>query len=102
MGCNTDVAEFGNVLTHGIENGMFFVVYWGCKITNKMADYKKLYRSRDKKLCGVCGGLAEYFDLDPTLLRLLWIILTFASCSLGLIAYLVCALIVPQKPDNMA
>jgi len=68
-----------------------------------MADYKKLYRSRDKKLCGVCGGLAEYFDLDPTLVRLLWLVLTlFSTVFPGVLAYLVCALIVPQKPDNMA
>lgn len=68
-----------------------------------MADYKKLYRSRDKKLCGVCGGLAEYFDLDPTLVRLLWVVLTlFSTVFPGVLAYLVCALIVPQKPDNMA
>ena len=78
-------------------------MYWRGKITNKMADYKKLYRSRDKKLCGVCGGLAEYFDLDPTLVRLLWVVLTlFSTVFPGVLAYLVCALIVPQKPDNMA
>lgn len=63
-----------------------------------MGDYKKLYRSKDKKISGVCGGIAEYFELDPTLMRLLWIILTVASCWLGLIAYLVCALIVPPEP----
>ena len=33
-----------------------------------MSDYKKLYRSRDKKLCGVCGGIAEYFELDPVVM----------------------------------
>ena len=77
---------------------MFFVVISGRKITKKMAEYKKLYRSKDKKICGVCGGLANYFELDPVLLRLLWVILTFASCSIGLIAYLVCALIIPQEP----
>ena len=38
---------------------------------------KKLYRSQnDKKLCGVCGGIAEYFDIDPTVIRLLWILAT--------------------------
>ena len=63
-----------------------------------MSDYKKLYRSRDKKLCGVCGGIAEYFELDPTLIRLLWVIFVFASCSVGLIAYLICALVMPQQP----
>lgn len=63
-----------------------------------MSDYKKLYRSKDKKLCGVCSGIADYFELDPTLIRLLWIIFTFVSCSVGLIAYLICALVMPQEP----
>ena len=63
-----------------------------------MSDYKKLYRSKDKKLCGVCSGIADYFELDPTLIRLLWIIFTLVSCSVGLIAYLICALVMPQEP----
>lgn len=63
-----------------------------------MSDYKKLYRSKDKKICGVCGGIADYFELDPTIIRLLWILLAFFSCSLGVIAYFVCALVIPQEP----
>ena len=60
---------------------------------------KKLYRSTtDKKLCGVCGGLGEYFDIDSTLVRLLWVVLAFLSCGTALIAYLVCALVIPQQP----
>ena len=58
---------------------------------------KKLYRSMaDKKLCGVCGGLGEYFEVDPTLIRLLWVIFTFCGGA-GLLAYIVCAIIVPQQ-----
>ena len=58
---------------------------------------KKLYRSMtDKKLCGVCGGLGEYFDVDPTLIRLLWVIFTFMGGA-GLLAYIICAIIVPQQ-----
>ena len=58
---------------------------------------KRLYRSMaDKKLCGVCGGLGEYFDVDPTLIRLLWIVFTFMGGA-GLLAYIVCAIIVPQQ-----
>jgi phage shock protein C len=63
-----------------------------------MSDYKKLYRTRDKKICGVCGGIAEYFELDPTIMRLLWIVLAFVSCMTGVIAYLICALVIPQQP----
>ena len=58
---------------------------------------KKLYRSMaDKKLCGVCGGLGEYFDIDPTVIRLLWVIFTFMGGA-GFFAYIICAIIVPQQ-----
>lgn len=57
---------------------------------------KRLYRSdKDKIICGVCGGIAEYFDLDPTLVRLAWIIL-FAFGGSGLIAYIIAAVIIPR------
>ncbi len=61
-----------------------------------MSNYKKLYRSvTDKKLCGVCGGFAEYFEIDPSVVRILWIIFAFSGG--GLLAYLVCALIMPSQ-----
>lgn len=60
---------------------------------------KKLYRSvTDKKLCGVSGGLGEYFDIDSTLVRLLWVLLCFFSCGAALLGYLVCALVIPSQP----
>lgn len=61
---------------------------------------KKLYRTEgnDAKLWGVCGGIAEYFGIDPTIVRLLWIILIFMGCS-GIIAYIVCAIVMPKKSD---
>ncbi|MEE1272310.1 MAG: PspC domain-containing protein [Bacteroidales bacterium] len=59
---------------------------------------KKLYRSNiNRKLCGVCGGLAEYFDLDPTIIRLLVVILTLFGGG-GLLIYLICALVIPNNP----
>lgn len=61
---------------------------------------KKLYKSNtDKKLDGVCGGIAEYFDVDPTVIRLAWVI--FACCAgSGLLAYIICAIVMPRKPEN--
>lgn len=60
---------------------------------------KKLYRSNsDKKLCGVCGGIAEYFNVDSTIIRLIVVVLALAGC-LGLIAYLLAALIMPKAPN---
>ena len=59
---------------------------------------KKLYRSNtDRKLSGVCGGFAEYFDLDPTIIRLLFIFLTLFGGG-GLLIYLICAVVIPKSP----
>ena len=59
---------------------------------------KKLYRSStNKMLCGVCGGLAEYFNMDATLVRLIWAILTcFTAGFMGILAYIIAAIIIPQ------
>lgn len=59
---------------------------------------KRLYKSsKEKKICGVCGGIAEYFDIDPTIVRLIWILLIFGWGS-GLLAYIIAALIMPDEP----
>lgn len=59
---------------------------------------KRLYRSsRDKMIAGVCGGIGEYFDVDPTLIRLVAVVLIFGWGS-GLLAYLVAAIIIPKNP----
>jgi phage shock protein PspC (stress-responsive transcriptional regulator) len=59
---------------------------------------KKLYRSRtDRKLWGVCGGLAKYFNVDPTIVRVVAIISLFVG-SLGFWAYIVMLIIVPVEP----
>lgn len=58
---------------------------------------KKLYRSRkDSKLFGVCGGIGEYFNTDPTIIRLIAIILLFASWGWATLAYLAAAFIIPE------
>ena len=50
----------------------------------------------DKKLCGVCGGIGEYFELDPTIIRLLWVIFFFCGTA-GFWAYVIAALIIPKQ-----
>ena len=60
---------------------------------------KRIYKIREqKKLCGVCAGVAEYFDLDPTLVRVLWAAISLGY-GVGVIAYLVCAVVVPDKSE---
>lgn len=59
---------------------------------------KKLYRSNvNKMVAGVCGGIAEYFDLDPTLIRLGWVVFCALGGS-GILAYLIAAIVIPQNP----
>ncbi len=61
---------------------------------------KRLYKSREKMIAGVCGGIAEYINIDPTLVRLAWVLLFFAGCT-GLLAYIVAAIIMPEKPAEL-
>ncbi|MGN0573740.1 MAG: PspC domain-containing protein [Acutalibacteraceae bacterium] len=60
---------------------------------------KKLYRSTtDKKICGVLGGLANYFDIDSTILRVLYAVLSLASFGTFVVIYFIVALIMPEEP----
>ena len=60
---------------------------------------KKLYKSQiDKKICGVCGGIAEYFGIDSTVVRLAWVLLS-ACFGSGIIAYIIAALVMPDYPQ---
>ena len=60
---------------------------------------KKLYRSKtEKKIAGVCGGLAKFLNIDVTIVRLIWALVSVFAGA-GLIAYLVCALVIPEEPD---
>ena len=60
---------------------------------------KRLYRAskKDSMLGGVCAGIANYFEVDPTLIRLLWVLITILSFGLGIIGYLIAWIIVPRK-----
>ena len=61
---------------------------------------KKLYKSNvDKKIDGVCAGIAQYFNIDPTIVRLIWIF--FVCCvGTGILAYIVCAIVMSRNPDS--
>lgn len=60
---------------------------------------KKLYRSTtDRKIAGVCAGVAEYLNIDVTVVRVLWALACFFWA--GLLAYIICAFVIPEKPDN--
>ncbi len=62
-------------------------------------DYKKLVRSKvNRMLCGVCGGVGEYLNVDPTIVRLIWLLCSMASCGTGLLIYIIAAIVIPE--DN--
>lgn len=62
-----------------------------------MSMERRLYRSRtDRMIAGVCGGLADYFDVDPTLVRIAFVVLFFLH-GVGLLAYIILAIVLPQK-----
>jgi phage shock protein C len=61
---------------------------------------KRLYRSmKNKILGGVCGGIAEYYNMDPTIIRLLWVFFSLMF-GIGILAYLIAWIIVPRAPKR--
>jgi len=57
---------------------------------------KKLHKSQsERKLCGVCGGIADYLNMDPTVIRLLWVLFSMAGGA-GILAYIIAAVIMPE------
>lgn len=65
-----------------------------------MDNNKKLYRSaKNRMLGGVCGGFADYFGMDPTIVRLIYLVLSFfTACFPGLILYILCLFVIPNEP----
>ena len=62
---------------------------------------RKLYRSRtDKKIFGVLGGLAKYFNIDATILRIIYVLLSLFVLGCPIIIYLIVALVIPEEPEN--
>ena len=60
---------------------------------------KKLYKSKDNRwICGVCGGLAEYVGTDATIIRLIMVL--FGCTGTGILAYLIAAIIIPNRPEE--
>ncbi|HBM80971.1 MAG TPA: hypothetical protein DD426_09065, partial [Clostridiaceae bacterium] len=58
--------------------------------------YRKFYRSRKNRLlAGVCGGIGEYFNIDPTIVRILWVLISLNG--IGIAAYIICAIIIPDE-----
>ena len=62
---------------------------------------RKLYRSTENKVfAGVCGGIGDYFNIDPVIVRLLWVIASLFSFGAGLLGYIIAALVIPVKAED--
>ena len=68
----------------------------------KPASHKNLYRSRTNRVfAGICGGLGNYFDIDPVVLRLVWLLVViFTGFAPGVLAYLIAIFVIPQEPRH--
>ena len=63
-------------------------------------EIKRLYKSdTDKILCGVCGGIAEYLNIDSTIVRLIWVLISLHG-GMGILLYIIACFIIPEKPKN--
>jgi phage shock protein C len=77
-----------------------FCCQCGAAMFTPVRSGRKLRRSRaDRKIAGVCGGLGEYLDLDPTLIRLLWLVLVFFGGT-GVLAYIIAWIVMPEEPAS--
>ena len=64
-----------------------------------MASVKKLYRSSDNRIfAGICGGLGEYFDVDPTVVRVVYALLSLLTAFMGVLVYIILLFIIPKRP----
>lgn len=63
---------------------------------------KRLYRSKnDRKISGVCAGIAVYLNVDVTIIRLLWVLGTFMTVFMGLFMYIACVFVIPEESDYL-
>jgi phage shock protein C len=76
-----------------------FCCQCGTRLSGPPAPPKRLTRSmKDKKIAGVCGGLAEYLDMDPTLVRLIWVMLAL-FVGWGVLGYVIAWIVLPEQPQ---
>ncbi len=62
---------------------------------------KRLYRSgKDRMLGGICGGVGEHIDVDPTIIRIVWVVVTVLSVGFGIIVYILAWIIIPELPEE--
>jgi phage shock protein C len=90
-----------NYCGKGIQDDANVCAYCGTRVGAVLARKRLLRPRADRKIAGVCAGFAEYFDLDVTLVRLVWLIASFMT-GLGLLAYPIAWIVMPDEPFLLA
>lgn len=81
-----------------IQDDANICAYCGTRVGAVLARKRLLRPRAGRKVAGVCAGFAEYFDLDVTLVRVVWLISVFLGACLGLIAYVIAWIVMPEEP----
>lgn len=91
-----------NYCGKAIQDDANVCAYCGTRVGSVLAR-KRLIRPRaNRKVAGVCAGFAEYFDLDITLVRVVWLMSVFVGVGLSLIAYVIAWIVIPEEPLRLA
>jgi phage shock protein C len=72
---------------------------FSCRGAKEYEMNRKIYLGRDRKIAGVCSGIADYFGWDPTIVRLAWVVFTLIGGS-GILAYIIAMIVMPERPDR--
>lgn len=83
-----------------IQDDANLCAYCGTRVAGEVSRHRLVRPRNGRKLAGVCQGMAEYFDLDVSLVRIAWVI--FGLCGLGVPAYVVAWIIIPEEPYYLA
>ena len=86
-----------NYCGKSIQDDANVCAYCGTRVSSVVARQRLVRPREGRKIAGVCLGIAEYFDLDPTLIRLIWLVLIFGAGT-GVIAYIIGWIVMPEEP----
>jgi len=91
-----------NYCSKVIQEDANLCAYCGKRVGGVAARQRLVRPRADRKVAGVCAGVAEYFDIDVTLVRVIWLVLLLAPPAPGLIAYIICWIVMPEEPEAHA
>jgi phage shock protein C len=85
-----------------IQDDAALCAYCGVRVAGSIARKRLLRPRATRKIAGVCAGFAEYFDLDVTLIRIVWLVVALFGFPVGFLAYGICWIVMPDEPEYIA